>query len=475
MLHMIKQTAKLIILVLSIPITFTSCSNNSQGSDCSGVTCYWPHEIIDNTTFESVNKTGQASPGYFSWGDVDGDGDIDLVVTGDGDPTVYVYEQTAAGVFIPNLIDESLEVGQSGVSVDDLDGDGKAEIILASFGQWDTNNERYGDTLAIYHYGDDATYATDASCADERSVPGRELIDCKLNGAGFVTVEDISGDGKKDIILSTFGLRTGNSGEVIIYKNRGTVSTGYDNWEKSYLITTDDNICFPNKIVVNDIDSDGDKDIFIPSGFFTPCPAYRNEVTWGINWYEQDPTGSWTAHTVTERDASSQTSEFYHAVLLADIDGDNIKDLVTVGETFNYISGTAETIYFKGTASGTRFDSTPTAIGNGGGSLPELYDVDGDGDLDVISAQYFYHYNYNESLSKDDGASFIWFKNDGNAASWKKYAINKVNAGPSFKIAVIPGLIAGSEKIHLIGVNHTNIAMEPDWPHEAIYLFELPE
>ena len=54
----------------------------------------------------------QAAPGIFGWGDVDLDGDIDLVVSGDGDSRLFVLQQTAPAVFKTWVLDEGM--GQAG-------------------------------------------------------------------------------------------------------------------------------------------------------------------------------------------------------------------------------------------------------------------------------------------------------------------------------------------------------------------------
>ncbi len=73
----------------------------------------------------------QGAPGVFAVGDVDGDQDKDIIVHGDGDPRIFWLEQTAAGVFKTNVLDT--EVPQGGVAVEDLDGDGVAEIVGSSY------------------------------------------------------------------------------------------------------------------------------------------------------------------------------------------------------------------------------------------------------------------------------------------------------------------------------------------------------
>ena len=86
---------------------------------------------------------GQGAPGVFGYGDIDGDQDVDLLVSGDGDRRLWWIENQGAGsTTLHRLTGAGEYFGQAGGAVvADLNGDGTSELVFSSFDQ---------NTLAIW-------------------------------------------------------------------------------------------------------------------------------------------------------------------------------------------------------------------------------------------------------------------------------------------------------------------------------------
>jgi hypothetical protein len=87
-------------------------------------------------SFPVTGSIGQAAPGTPAVADLNGNGKLDIAVSGDGSRAVYWLEQQADGSFVTNQFPDSDGYGQAGGPVVvDLNRSGKKEVIFGSFDQ----------------------------------------------------------------------------------------------------------------------------------------------------------------------------------------------------------------------------------------------------------------------------------------------------------------------------------------------------
>lgn len=286
----------------------------------------------------------------------------------------------------------------------------------------------------------------------------RHVVDARATGPAFSVLGDVNEDGKVDLITGHLGLIEGSTpppGRLTAYLQ----GDGVGDWSIDEVFGTDAGLNFPNDATVTDLDGDGDMDVIAPLGFLV-CNLFNNPCG-GLVWFEQ-ADGQWVRHDIV----TPPTELFYHIAILQDMDADGIDDLVTVGEFFDAEKQGAEVQWFKGIESAERFSSKPRKIGDGGGSLPELVDVDQDGDLDVISAEFFV-----------EGSTAAWFeqKEAPSEASpdgvWERHLIDGEH-GPAIQLRVIEDFL-GDGKRYAVVSNHTSI--HRDEPASGVFLYEIPE
>ncbi|MFT4738724.1 MAG: hypothetical protein ACI92W_002848, partial [Paraglaciecola sp.] len=303
----------------------------------------WDFEYINSITkiyrndagvFTDINASLEPlyNP-YFSWGDYDNDGDLDLFLTGFGaaSPVAILYDNNA-GIFEINA-NSFTGVYYSASEWGDFDNDGDLDLVVQGL----LNGASTASTIL---------YRNDAGTFVNHNAGLTAL------NKGSITWGDYDNDGDLDL-LSTGYTSSNASSEAIIYSNNNGIFTNINAG-----LTGKNN----GRAEWGDYDNDGDLDILIAgSNISSNAPdIYRNDAGSFVNINAGLLNNA-------EGDAS-----------WGDYDGDGDLDFVINGSG---VSDFTTTLYTNNagsfTDSGIRFD-------NYGYGSADWGDFDGDGDIDLL-------------------------------------------------------------------------------------------
>ena len=295
-------------------------------------------------------------------GDIDGDGDIDIIIGSFDEGSIVWFDNRSGSLDfgVRHVVTTAADSIQD-VRLIDLDGDGDLDVVSASYGEqpvaWFENDGR-GSFGAVRLISD--------------------------RGAFRVTAADIDRDGDLDI--------------ATISKQAGTLEWHRNDGNARFFFgpfTVEDNLQNPDSLELVDLNIDRTPDFLV-----------GGTTSHVLLWYENQRRGTATReHTV-----SANIFDSFDA-LPVDMDGDGDLDVVTAivianrGQYFN------DLIWMENTnGRGALTVGHDIAVSLSGTEWIEPADVDGDGDMDVVVALY-------------SEKELVWFENLGNSTAFARRSI----------------------------------------------------
>lgn len=302
-------------------------------------------------------------------GDVDGDGKPEIIIgawqTSPGGlykaGSVYVYDDDLTTLLFQ--IDGAVEstcIGNS-VAAGDVDGDGKAEIIIGA-----KNADPGGNTNAggVYIYDDDGTTLL-------AQMDGANTTDNL--GSSVASAGDVDADGKDEILIGVPGFNS-STGRAYLYDDDGiTVLAQYDGVEAGSQLGG-------AVSSAGDVDGDGKAEILIGA------PGTYNSVLGRAYLYDDNGTT-----LLAQIDGASNSDLLGGAVASAgDVDGDGNAE-IAIGAY-----GSVNSVYLYDNDGATLLSQIEGPVTNGGFgiSIASAGDLDADGNAEILIGAYQSNYFY---------------------------------------------------------------------------------
>lgn len=269
--------------------------------------------------------------------DIDNDGDADIVATmssgdnWDTDDEVVLYENLGKNNFLYWRLNDSLDY-PADVEIVDIDGDNDLDIFASA---------RDGNDLVWLR--------NDGTKADWKT----SIIDGNANQALGIKSVDLDKDGDNDVVLCS-----NNDDKVFWYRNSGAgVFTK---------LVVDANVDAPREVEASDLDGDGDIDLSLACG----------NTTNGVVIYINNGTQVFTKQIAS-------TGKSVIDIEVADWNGDGKPDILFSHNTASPVNPQQEVVALINNG-GNLFTTTPLVINAEKGMGLKVADMDNDGDMDFV-------------------------------------------------------------------------------------------
>ncbi len=320
--------------------------------------------IFRNTSVSGTLSTGSFSskvdfatgtnPLSVAIGDLDGDGKADLAVTNFGSGTVSLFRNTSlsgslsASSFSPK-VDLTTGTEPYSVSIGDLDGDSKADLVVANRGSSSVSvfrNTSSSGALSTNSFSSRIDFTTGAE-------------------PWSVSIGDLDGDGKSELVSANEA-----SNSLSVFKNlsvSGSLSTDSFRSKVDYAAGED-----PRSVSIGDLDGDGKADLVVSNYEGNSITAFRNGIV------------------------AAQPSTFTNNTPSQYLIGDGGLSLSATVLDANGISSV--NVFYKKVSS----DSYIQATMNSGDGNAYTFTID-DSDIDNIGLQYYFQaVDVNSDLTRSD-------------------------------------------------------------------------
>jgi len=326
----------------------------------------------ENFTLELLGDNIPEPASSLSIADIDSDGDLDINLFFGQEGDVFWYENDGSLPFEKHVIHDPIFYGLVGLSSVDLDSDSDVDILTfdsqAKNLVWFENdgNEDFTYSYISDTIGDIRGISTvDLDSDGDIDVLSASVSPSKMlwfendgsqnftqhnidNGTSYsaYTIEsaDVNNDGFMDVVSGDFN-------KLRVYTNDG-------NENFTEYVELDSNIFFKD-VVLYDIDSDGDIDIFTATG-----------LKYAIIWFENDGTGNFTQQEIT----ASYWADGSNEISIADVDNDADYDIIVAGWN-------SYTRWFKNDGN-ENFTEDPSQFSSS--NAVHVNDINDDGYLDIL-------------------------------------------------------------------------------------------
>ncbi len=351
----------------------------------------WPQLSYDETGSGSGSSYPDGyTDGFFSTpalGDLDGDGDLEIVVEG-FDRRIHAWHHTGAAVEgWPIDRDKCLlRGGWSSPALGDIDGDGLPEVIVGT-------DSPLWDCVGQPDYSKGTVWAING---DGSTVPGWP-VETQQNVFSSPAIGDIDGDGWLDVVVGTGGYIPGAGHEVYAWDHNGHPLPGWPRPTAGIMTASP---------ALGDLDGDGDLEVVIGCGreSDTGCTllyAWHGNGE-SVNGFPMSPE-------VTLPWPSQDHGPLPYTPILADYDGDGQVEILVVVWT-----GSGVTIVEPdGVQNADKSHYTQHFLA----SAPVVDDVDNDGMVELLiggadAAEYGMVYVWHEQGATDGRHPWPMFHHD---------------------------------------------------------------